>query len=888
MKSYLDVTTKYLKFHWKRTLLTILGVIMSVALLSGLATIYYSYKDYTIAEAKRTDGNYEVSFKDINKAQIDTIKNTPAVCNIGISQSIGKGKLRTEAKKNSNRRVDVPSFKYLDIKALDTNSLNNIFKPTLVAGRYPKNKNELLVQKSSLKFLGKNITINSKVKFPLGKIQEPKEIEDSPKNDSPNENIFISQNECEYTIVGIMRNCFFNHSNSFFDGITVLENKDLFNKASNNNAFTVYASILSKKNKCEIGAAIANSIGIKVDLATLPRYSLNTKLYFNDPLLRLYNQGSYSNIDSRLNLTILFMTFIIIICTIAIIYNSINISVLERISEFGILRSIGATPAQIRKMVFKESFIISIIGIPLGIISGVIATKIVLYIAGSLLMKNGFDPFEVFIYPGVIIISIILGLITVLLSTFGPSITAGRVSPLEAIKNSKNYKVGKIKRVPKGRLSKLLFKVEGQLAYRNITRNKKRFIVTVFSLVISIIMFISFNSFADYMKLQDEPTTLIYHDACYSSNDLISKAEYNNILKQRGIEKIYNTYETCIDIAIPNEKYNDNLESGINFESCKIKNINMVSGKLIGYDKESLKLCRNHILSGNYNDNDLNNMGVFLIDRNFNTESDEGKLPVSLTKYKVGDIIKFPKLEKYYDNNDNCLTNAINSNNFYELKILGILKQNPLSNDTMQRGIHLITSSKTYEKIMGLSDNLYEQNLYIKFAPNANRDALKTYFDKKINDECESYTDYLEIIEKNRKQAFQISIFVYGFISVISLIGAINIINTISTSLLIRRREFAVLKSIGMSQNQLKKMVLLEGAFHGIAASFFGSILGSMCSLILNRPNYPSIGDMYWSTPWRAILISTIGTIMISLISSLFPLRKISKDSIIENIRVEE
>src|SRR3712207_8363966 len=93
-------------------------------------------------------------------------------------------------------------------------------------------------------------------------------------------------------------------------------------------------------------------------------------------------------------------------------------------------------------------------------------------------------------------------------------------------------------------------------------------------------MFISFNSFADYMKLQDEPTTLLYHDACYSSNDLISKIEYNNILKQRGIEKIYNTYKTCIDIAIPNEKYNDNLESGINFESCKIKNINMVSGKL--------------------------------------------------------------------------------------------------------------------------------------------------------------------------------------------------------------------------------------------------------------------------------------------------------------------
>ncbi|AYF54329.1 FtsX-like permease family protein [Clostridium botulinum] len=889
MKSYLDVTTKYLKCHFKRTLLTILGIIMSVALLSGLATIYYSYKDYNIAEAKKNYGDYEVSFKNINKAQIDTVKNHPAVYNIGISIPLGYGKIYTETRKDVLKKTNLPHFRYLEINAMDSNCLKSIFKPILVKGRYPQNNHEILVEKDSLKFIGKNININSKIKFPLGKIQEPKEIEDSPKNDSPNKNIFIPQNECEYTIVGIIKDDTLMSYSTHFTGITLLENTELCNKTSTDNVFTLYSSLSSKNNKREISKTIANSIGIVMDSAN---FDDSDNISFNAPLLRLHGESNASIIDSKFNLTILFMAFIIIICTIAIIYNSINISVLERISEFGILRSIGATPAQIRKMVFKESFIISIIGIPFGIISGVLGTKIVLYIAGTVLMKNGFDPFKVFIYPGVIIISIILGLITIFLSTFGPSITAGRVSPLEAIKNSRSYKVGKFKNVSKGKVSKLLFKVEGQLAYRNMTRNKKRFIVTVFSLVISIIMFISFNSFADYMKLQDKPNIPLCYDTHYISECPITKSEYNDISNQPQIENIYTRYKTQITIPIPINKYNEYYTklSGTDLNSYKFNNFYTTNdSSFLGYDKNLLNLSKNNLLSGSCNENDLDNMGVILVNTNVINLPNRKEAKINFTKYKIGDTIKFPKLKNYpiygsalnsYDEKE-----IIQSNSFYELKIVGILNNAPISSDTPHDGISIITSIKTYEKII---KNLDIFELYFKLKPNADRNALKAYFINKPEIDFGHYSDFKHAKEEDQKIYFQISIFVYGFISIISLIGAINIINTITTNLLIRRREFAVLKSIGMSQNQLKKMVLLEGAFHGIVASLFGSILGSICSWILYNINSPLMVDVHWSLPLKAILISTIGTIIISLISSLFPLRKISKDSIIENIRIEE
>nr|WP_307905879.1 FtsX-like permease family protein [Clostridium botulinum] len=136
---------------------------------------------------------------------------------------------------------------------------------------------------------------------------------------------------------------------------------------------------------------------------------------------------------------------IIIVCTVAVIYNAFNISVAETINEFGILRSIGATPKKIRRLVFKEAFIMGSIAIPIGILAGYAGIYITIYLLSK--SKNFiFDSMiNIRFYPQIIVVSTILGIITILLSVLGPAISASRISPIDAIRNSSNIKKKNIK-----------------------------------------------------------------------------------------------------------------------------------------------------------------------------------------------------------------------------------------------------------------------------------------------------------------------------------------------------------------------------------------------------------------------------------------------------------
>lgn len=176
---------------------------------------------------------------------------------------------------------------------------------------------------------------------------------------------------------------------------------------------------------------------------------------------------------------------LIIVSTIAVIYNAFNISVIERISQFGLFRSIGATPKQIKNLVYREAFLLTVIAIPLGFGLGVIAMKVVLYII-SLIQDDIalFENMKISISPIVFLVTSVLASITVFLSARGPARRASKVSPLEAIKNTKDVKKEKIKKTGNTRIIRKLFGIEGEIAYKNLNRNKKRFIITVFSMVL--------------------------------------------------------------------------------------------------------------------------------------------------------------------------------------------------------------------------------------------------------------------------------------------------------------------------------------------------------------------------------------------------------------------
>ncbi len=877
MNSYTQITTKYIKVQKRRTILTIIGITMSIALICGLGTILFSYRDARIQETIHEKGNYEVSFRNISKDQTEILKKHTEFKDVSLSQNIGYGKIYTTP--TEEKQKFTPNYRYIYLKAYDNKSLKDTFSFKLNEGRFPQNKDEIVLEKGALNYIDKNLKLGDKIKIPFGNRKSQSHSDEILSPDSwTDDEIFEPEYEREFTLVGIIQPQFFSTGNFLFDAITFFDEKS----AADNN-YTAFMKVVSNKNKIAIAKNAAESMGLTMNQNGEIRDDSQVK--FNEQLLRLYWQSENSNINSSLINTSIFMVVLIIVCTVALIYNAFNISVIERISQFGILRSIGATPHQIRRIVFREAFIMSIIAIPLGLLSGVFAIKIVFLLLGNLEFLS-MTEFKVKAYPLVLIISSLLGLLTVFLSALIPAAMAGRVSPLEAVRNSKNIKRERFRRSKSGRLFKLLFKTEGFIAYKNVKRNKKRFIITVFSLVISIIMFITFNSFVNIAKASNMGYKNKNFDASVWNNSPkgFTKEDYEEIKGLKGMEKIYRNKEHSASILIPKDKINPNYtftsQRRLDHEyEEKYKDHMLLSCRIIAIDENNLNLFNDHIISGKVDMKSLDDMGILIVNKN-KVRANKKQYVNDLTTYKVGDT-----LSTFKTFGIESIDEVLNAKKMWNLKIAGILDVNPVDDSYPNNELFIITSQKTYEKLVG---NNKTSTLLLKLTENENeRENVKKFFEEKSKRESILYEDHKEMAKQSKTSEFQMKVFVYGFITVITLISAVNIINTISTNLLLRKREFATLKAIGMCQGQLKKLVILEGTIHGILASIFGSIVGTILSYALQQTASP-VMEVGWKIPWNSILIASIGSIVISLLSSLWPLKKIEKQNIVDNIRMEE
>lgn len=875
MKHYTQITNRYIKIQRKRTILTIIGIIMAVALISGVGTILSSFRATRIEDAKRQYGNYEVGFTNVSADQIDQIRKHVDFKDISVSKAVGIAKIY-EAPENKRDKY-APVYRYLSLNAYDKESIDR-FYVKLTSGRYPKNENEIAISKDALIFMDKGIKLGDKISLPFGsRIDRKTGKEYTFENIYIEDEKFIDRYKKEFTIVGFINSGSFSSSSISFNAITYWNNR----KTDDNN-YTVYMNVVSPKNKREIALNAAENFGIK-----------EGHVLINDNLFRLYLQSKNVSLNDTLTHMVMFIITLIMVCTIVVIYNSFNISVIERMSKYGLLRSIGATPYQIRKIVFKEAFLMSIIAIPLGLLSGIYAIKIVASLLGSVSLLSA-QPFKVSVNSEVLIISTVLGIITVFLSALFPAIMAGRISPMEAIRNSTNIKKEKIRHARGGRIYRLLFKIEGKIAYCNVKRNKKRFILTTFSLVISIVMFITFNNIMSYARFDEENGVPRYYDVyCmkHLSNETeqleFTTDEIDDIKKFDGIEKIYSYSSSFVYLSVPkqnlNTEYTDLIKEAFNdtYDTYDSQNV-IANGNLCSYNDSAIELCNSHLISGKIDRAKLDNMGVIIVNRN-KVKINKKHVIADFTRYKVGDEIKILKLQNYSNEElSKKLGQKSNDMEYHTLKILGILDLEPLNYSNPEQSMDLIVTENVYKKI--IQKNSYS-GLMLKTNEKADRDMLEEYFLSKQG--AISYNDIKQNTENRRHQDFEMSVFVYGFISVITLIGAINIINTISTNLLLRRREFATIKAIGGTQAQIKKLVLLEGTLHGVIASIIGGIIGTLLSYWFNRLALRSF-EMAFAVPWKSIFIATTGAVLTTLLASFLPLRKINGQNIIDNIRMEE
>lgn len=866
MNLYTSLTLRYLKENKRRTIVTIIGIILSTALICGIGNISVSLMDHQIIETIANDGEFHATFYDIKKDDISTITNSAGISKSALSESLGYAKL------------DKYDKYMIQIKEYDENDFKG-YQIKLKDGRFPSNDKEIVLSEESLKKSNKKI--GDSISFNIGKrVDEDGNSREGDLLAYENEKI-INATKKDFKIVGTIEKPGFewNGSDAVVTGITYLD----INNIDKNQDVNVSISVNKPTEIYEIAPKIAKNLGLKLKDVSGDNYNNKQGIHyenlsFNEHLLRLQGASVYSNINNSIYMIIIIVTVLVVICTIATVYNAFSISISERKKQFGILNSIGATKSQIIKLVFIEAFIVSVIAIPIGIVCGTISVDLVFRFIQRF-FENSFIAdmnLRVVYNPYIIIGSILIVLITIGISAILPAITAAKISPLEAIKNSSNLKIGKVK---DSKIVRFIFKTEGVLAYKNLRRNKKKFRITLFSLIISVVIFISFSGFMKlFIKANQVQSSQMNYDLYLYKNGFAEDDKIINELKKvKGIENfsINNEYSIGTNVGENNinkgykeliEKYftkeNKNDEVVYNFSNSlfffpgdeAISKLKLKTGK---FDKETA----------------IKENGIILRNKSYYEELGK-KGDVSLTNYKVGDIIDAYEIG-YDEKNDKEIIETV------KLKVLATtedLLPGQLSSSYM--GLDFITYDEVGQK---LGFNINKGRMYISTNKEENtRKAIKEIAEKygyTVNDE-------IEYARKNEQSMMAMKVFVYGFVSVISLVSITNIVNTISTNINLRKREFAIIKSIGVTPSGFNKMIYLESLLYGALSLIYGIPIGMGITILMNK----TLGDVInlgMVIPWNAIIISFVGIFIITFIASYIPMKKINKENIIDSIRQE-
>lgn len=883
MKSYESITYRYLKHQKKRSILTVVGIILSVALLTAIFTMMVSLRDKMIKDAIKNNGDYYAKFMNVPGNKVHKIGNNVDVESYGVAENTGTAIINTlneEETKSKSKKENKNN--YLIISGYDREAFRSR-GIQIKKGRAPLTPDELVIDVTSLGNFKDEPKIGDKLKLDLGIRKDKKTGKEISATVWSQEDIFEKRSQKEFTIVGIVQANFMHGSGVVSYACTYMDGGFLKEDGS----YNVYVKLNSTRDVYEKLENIAKSAGIKVNNPEekgLWNYNIET----NESLLRLYAQSMTPSTNEGVILTLIFIIVLIIVSTIAVIYNSFHISVLERISQFGILRCTGASPAQIRNIVFKEAGILSLIGIPLGLFSGILAMEIVVFIIGRF-KYNFFESLNIIVSPQVFILGTLLGLVTIFLSAFGPARQAGRVSPLEAVRSGGGIKKEKIKKVKKSRLAKVIFGIEGQLAYKNLRRNRKRFRITVFSMVISIVLYIVFGSFMDFVFKMDfvsEGTRAdfrIYKQG--SKNEEIDKSVYGDIKKLEGVDRIYKILAGNTSMLVPEDAYNKRV-SELRGELKGRPSVNgqtlLYNNMVISYGDENLEVFNKYLREGKIDKEAFDRENGVILVKTAKIQNGERnkRVLVDVISAKAGDTLKLTEDDRVFDKNPPKDIKTI------DVKVMAVADKGIFEYDyNYNAGVTIITTEKVFKNIVGDKKNTMA---LVTLKNGADKEIVADYLKKlQEKDFKYGYQDYAETAKEERQEYISISIFVYGFVAVITLIGCLNIINTISTNLILRTREFSMLKAVGMAKGALEKMVCLEAVFYGIIAAIYGGIIASGLSYVLFR-FMMRIEEFEFMFPLKHIIIAVLGAIVVALLSGLIPLRKINKGNIIDNIRMEE
>ncbi len=814
-----ELTVKSLKKNKRRTVLTIFGILLSVALITAITTFVSSMQGSLVDFAKKNSGNYHILVENVPKdKQKYLLHNEKAEKKIVI-QTIGNAKPLSLQYEEGVNEENATKIKVRAVKKENFSDLGMI----LQSGKFPQSENEIVIPEHFWGDYTTKIRVGDKLK------------------------LNIDGKEKEYTVSGIsgMSAVEF-HSEEGMLGCSLFTISD-DEKISEN--IDVAMLMKNPKDTFAFREMLEKELGLH-------------ELQINNILLDF--QGAVVNANVLVVLKVLagMVIGIILLTSIFVIKNSFDISITERLKQYGMLVSVGATSKQIRKNVLFEGVVLGIIAIPLGVLLGVGAIWCTLQVVMKILEGTSFGgEVELKMYVSVvaILIAVAIAIVMIYISSLIPAKKAQKVSPMEAIREAKDTKL-EAKKLRTSKLFRKVFGIEGEIARKNLKRSRKKYRTTVFSLFISIVLFLSISSVRIYgqemqnMKFAKMDYNLIAHydeDDLGKQGEIFRRASKVDGVKKAEIVKVWIGDPKNISFTKTAEK-SRGIEEFTQEEKDKEAQYAFYSLSNETYKAFAKELGLSY--------EEVKDKGI-LCDTSISFVRDEEDEKAKKTKYHELAVKEGEKLQ--FDGG--------------EIEIVKRADRLPFTQN-FYYGVNVIVS----EEWMSHRDFRYD-GLYIDA-----EDTMKVRenMEKITGKDGWTYMDFAEQARENNSINLIISIFLYGFVAVISIIGITNVFNTITTNVALRSREFATLRSVGMTDKEFKKMIWYESFLYGTKSLLYGVPVGLGLSYIFYR-QFTNILEMSYIVPYQQVIICILFVFIIVCLTMQYAVKKVEKQNIIETIRSE-
>lgn len=894
MNVFHKVTLASLKKNRTRTIVTIIGVILSTAMICGVSTLTSSVLNYLLQTAIYSDGDWHGSEKNTGYETYKIISHSDKVDTASYVQQLGYAAVE-------DCQNDYKPYIYVLGAG---NEVQNTLPIHITEGSYPTNTSEILLPNHLYSNGGVEYEIGDTLTLELGErtIDGKVLTQENALEAYEKENEVISKEKLEisesrtYTVVGFYkRPGFENYSAPGYTAITLAD------ETSSDYLYDVYFKM--KKPEEIYNFKHEHGLSGEVNRDVLMCMGVN-------------GDSAWGIIVSSLQLIVIGL---IMFGSITVIYNAFSISVSERTKQFGMLASVGATKKQLRGMVMFEAFLVSVVGIPLGILAGVGGIGVTLMFVGEKFKSFGYPiGMELCVSIEAILVAVIFSALTVLISAWIPSKRATKITAIEAIRQNKDiYTNGK--KVKTSKLMYQLFGFSGMIAGRYFKRSKQKYRTTVVSLFMSIVLFISASAFTDYLlesvmygyKANDYDLEVVYYQ---EESEDISKSEMLELIKaEEFVTEATYTQKFHLDCEIDKSYLNERFSNHIDEYTVKVTEsgtdkANMYVDIEFVNDESFRELLKRYGLDEETYMNPEQPLAV-AVDGMTNYNYVENKfVKTDLLKSDDTEFTVFvgKQIEGYWcegssvDDNGNKVVRYVND--MVSDDVLELSYEEGYDKHTLRAG------KRIYECPYFISSSEMLCFLYPESAKHAvlqttgeNDEQVHDYFIKS-DDHKASYNALEEMfgeknivadlynraeqIEDDRNYITIIKVFSYGFSILISLIAAANVFNTISTNISLRRREFAMLKSVGMSEKGFTKMMNYECLLYGVRALLYGLPVSGVITYLI----YCALAEGFVTTfrlPWGAIIIAVISVFIVVFATMMYSMSKIKKENVIDALRNE-